>query len=176
MKRSPLGIFSLFLVLAGLGGPALAQERELLGTFRDWNSFRETQDGSTVCYAVAIPDETQLSRRGRQRGDVYFFVTTWKELGVRNQVNVVIGYPIDEDSTPTIRIGNESFEMFGRNVNETGRTWLLDADETSALLGAMRRGARMTVTGRSELGTDSTDQYSLLGATDALASASGACR
>ena len=176
MKRSTLSIFSLLLVLFGLGGPAIAQERELLGTFRDWNAFRETLDGNTICYAVAIPGETQLSRRGRQRGDVYFFVTTWKELGVRNQVNVVVGYPIDEDSTPAIRIGNETFDMFGRNTQDEGRTWLLDSEQTDTLLGAMRRGSRMTVTGRSELGTDSTDQYSLMGATDALASAFGACQ
>ncbi len=172
MKRSALGLFALFLFAVGLGGPAFAQNRELLGTFQDWNSFRETQGDNIVCYAVAIPGESQLSRRGRQRGDVYFFVTTWKELDVRDQVNVVVGYPIDEDSTPTIRIGNETFEMFGRG----DRTWLMDSDQTDELLGAMRRGSRMTVTGRSERGTDSTDNYSLLGATAALQSASGACR
>lgn len=172
MTRIALASFALLLTLFGLSVPALAQDRELLGTFRDWNAFREVQDGNTVCYAVAIPDETELSRRGRQRGDIYFFVTSWRELGFRNQVNVVIGYPIDEDSTPMLRIGGESFEMFGRG----DRVWLLDDTQTDRVMSAMRNGSRMIVTGRSQSGTESTDGYSLLGATAALEAASNACR
>jgi hypothetical protein len=172
MTRTALASFALVLSFFAFAGGARADDRELLGTFRDWSAFREVQDGNTVCYAVSIPDESELSRRGRQRGDIYFFVTSWKELGFRNQVNVVIGYPLDEESTPMIRIGNSSFEMFGRGE----RAWLLDENQTDALLAAMRQGSRMTVTGRSERGTDSTDSYSLLGATAALQAASEACR
>jgi len=172
MTRTALALFALSLVFFGLSAPAFAQDRDLIGTFRDWNAFREVQDGNTVCYAVAIPNESELSRRGRQRGDIYFFVTSWEELGVHNQVNVVIGYPLDEDSIPMIRVGGSSFEMFGRG----DRAWLLDESQTNALLSAMRQGSRMTVSGRSERGTESTDSYSLLGATAALQAASDACR
>lgn len=172
MRRSVLAFSGLIVFLFGFLTPALAQERELVGTFRDWNTFRETQDGNTVCYAVSIPQETELSRRGRERGDIYFFVTTWAELNVANQVNVVIGYPVDEDSTPTVRIGNETFEMFGQGE----RVWLREDSQANGLLGAMRRGSRMTVSARSSRGTESTDQYSLLGATAALESAVEACQ
>ena len=172
MIRSALAFSALVLSLAISAVPASAQDRELLGTFRAWNAFSEVSDGNTLCYAVAIPEDTELSRRGRQRGDVYFFITTWEGTDLQNQVNVVMGYPLDEDSTPTIRIGNESFEMFGRGE----RAWLLDEGQTGALLNAMRRGSRMTVSGRSERGTDSSDQYSLLGATAALDSMGEACR
>ncbi len=172
MRRSVFAFSGLILFLFGLVAPAMAQERELMGTFRDWNTFRESQDGNTVCYAVAIPEDTQLSRRGRQRGDIFFFVTTWAELDVQSQVNVIIGYPVDEESSPTVRIGNESFEMFGQGE----RVWLREDTETNSLLGAMRRGSRMTVTARSARGTESTDQYSLLGATAALESAVEACQ
>lgn len=172
MKRSILALIGSALFLFGLCAPALAQERELIGTFRDWNSFRENQDGDTVCYAVSVPDESELSRRGRQRGDVFFFITTWKDLDVSDQVNVLLGYPVDEDSTPTIRVGNENFEMFGQG----DRIWLMDAEQTTSLLGAMRRGSRMTVSARSGRGTESSDQYSLLGATAAMESAVQACQ
>jgi hypothetical protein len=172
MTRTALALLALSLTIFGIQPAALAQDRDLIGTFRDWNAFSEVQDGNTVCYAVAIPEESQLSRRGRQRGDVYFFVTSWQELGVQNQVNVVMGYPLDEDSTPRIQIGSASFEMFARGE----RAWLLDEGQTGSLLSAMRQGSRMVVSGRSERGTDSTDGYSLLGATAALEAASGACR
>jgi len=171
MTRIALVVLTLILSLSGFSSGAFAQDRELIGTFRDWNAFREVQDGNTVCYAVAIPDDTELSRRGRQRGDVYFFVTSWKELGFHNQVNVVIGYPVDEDSTPMLRIGGQSFEMFGRGE----RIWLLDDSQTNQVMSAMRQGSRMTVDARSERGTDSSDSYSLLGATAALQAASDAC-
>jgi len=172
MTRTALALVALSLVFFGLSAPAFAQDRDLIGTFRDWNAFREVQDGNTVCYAVAIPNDSELSRRGRQRGDVYFFVTTWEALGIRNQVNVVIGYPLDEDSIPMIRIGGNSFEMFGRG----DRAWLLDESQTNALSSAMRQGSRMTVSGRSERGTESVDSFSLLGATAALQAASDACQ
>lgn len=172
MTRIAPALFALALSLCGFSTGAFAQDRELIGTYRDWNAFREVQDGNTVCYAVAIPDESELSRRGRQRGDVYFFVTSWKELGFRNQINVVVGYPVDEDSTPMLRIGGESFEMFGRGE----RVWLLDDGQTARVMSAMRQGSRMTVEARSERGTESSDSYSLLGATAALQAASDACR
>lgn len=172
MTRIAPVFLALALVLFGFTAPAFAQDRDHLGTFRDWNAFRETLDGTTTCYAVAIPDEQQLSRRGRQRGDVFFFVTNWRDRGVPSQVNVIIGYPLDEDSTPMIRIGGDSFEMFGRG----NRAWLRDNEEVDELMSAMRRGSRMVVTGRSAQGTDSTDEYSLLGVSAALDSISTACQ
>ena len=172
MTRIAPAFLTLFLVLFGTTAPAFAQDRELLGTYRSWNTFREDVDGATMCYAVAIPEEQSLSRRGRQRGDVFFFITSSPARDVANQVNVVIGYPIDEDSTPMIRIGNEDFEMFGQG----NRTWLREDDQTNALLSAMRRGSRMTVTGRSSSGTDSTDRYSLMGVSAALDSIRDGCQ
>ena len=171
MQSSVLALIGAALFLIGLCAPALAQDRELMGTFRDWNAFREVQDGETVCYAVSLPEESELSRRGRQRGEVYFFITSWKDRAVANQINVILGYPVDEDSTPVIRVGNENFEMFGQG----DRIWLMDSEQTNPLLSAMRRGSRLTVTARSGRGTESTDQYSLLGATAAMESAVEAC-
>ncbi len=172
MTRIALALFAIMAALTGMGGSALAQERELIGTFRDWNAFRDTDGGNTFCYAVAIPDETQLSRRGRQRGEIFFFVTSWKELGRSNEINVFVGYPIDEEARHMLRIGNEAFELFGQGE----RAFLMEETQTDQVLSAMRRGSRMIVTARSALGTESTDGYSLLGATAALQAASDACR
>lgn len=154
------------------GGSAMAQERELLGSFRDWNAFRDSLDGQAFCYAVSIPEQARLSRRGRQRGEVFFFVSHLPARNIANQPEAILGYPVDEGSTPTIRIGGDTFEMFGRGE----RIYLLDEGETSALLSAMRQGSRMIVNARSERGTESTDEYSLLGATAALESAAEACQ
>ncbi len=155
-----------------IGGSALAQERELLGSFRDWNAFRDALDGEAFCYAVSIPDQARLSRRGRQRGEVFLFVSHLPARSISNQVEAILGYPVDEESTPTIRVGNESFDMFGRGE----RVYLLDESDTPALMNAMRQGSRMIVSARSARGTESTDEYSLLGATAALASAAEACQ
>jgi len=171
MTRIALALLVFAATLIGSPLSALAQERELIGTFRDWNTFREIDGGNTLCYAVAIPDEAQLSRRGRQRGEIFFFVNTWKELGLSNQVNIALGYPVDPEATHMLRIGNEAFELFGQEE----WAFLMDEGETGRLLGAMRRGSDMLVSARSTRGTESTDSYSLFGATDALQAASEAC-
>ncbi len=160
------------VILLAMGGSAMAQERELLGSFRDWNAFRDSLDGQPFCYAVSIPDQARLSRRGRQRGEVFLFVSHLPARNIANQVEAILGYPVDEGSTPTIRVGNESFDMFGRGE----RIYLLDESDTPQLLSAMRAGSRLIVNARSERGTESTDEYSLLGATAALESAAEACQ
>jgi len=171
MPRIALALFAFTLSVMSFNTVAFAQERELIGTFRDWNAFRESDGSNTYCYAVAIPDEARLSRRGRQRGEVFFFVTSWRELGIQNQINVVLGYPIDEEASHMLRIDNEAFELYG----QAERAFLLDESATGRLLGAMQRGSRMIVTARSSRGTESTDGYSLLGATAAMEAASEAC-
>ncbi len=157
-----------FLVVA-TPGPATANEPKVLGRYKAWTAFTMDQGGGKVCFIVSDPQEKRLSRRGRKRGDVFFLITHWPAEKIYGQPSVVIGYPFG-NSTPQVRVGSDKFDMVLDPESEDNeeRAWIGDELAERRLVDAMKRGNSMTVTGRSQSGTASTDRYSLIGFTAAL--------
>jgi len=175
MPTSPFTSLSRFMrpltVAAALGAAALgfgsaasAAGPEALASYQDWSAFVQQQDGGKVCFVVSEPKESRLSRRGAQRGDVFFLVTHWTGSGKFGQPSIIIGYPFKEGSQPTVRVGSDKFNFTAQGDG----AWLADEEEEKRLLRAMRAGIEMEVVGLSSRGTQSTDVFSLRGVSAAL--------
>ena len=149
--------------------PVLAQERMQIGTYRDWDAWVRTTGAKKECFVVSLPKST--APRGVNRGDIFLTVTHRPAAKVRNEVNVVIGYPFRENSTATGAIGGQSFEMFTRGDS----AWLYDSKSDARMIAAMKKGSRLIVKGVSRRGTNTTDRYSLIGFTRAYNAISQAC-
>ena len=67
--------------------------------------------------------------------------------------------------------GDETFEFFTFD----DAAWISDLDQEESLVVAMRRGLTMVIEGRSGLGTDTTDNYTLRGVSAALNRAALEC-
>lgn len=168
------------LLLAGLllatliALPASAQdERELIGSFEDWDAFTiSREDGSTVCYMVSVPKSWKASKEDAQRGEIYITVTHRPAKDVADQVNIVVGYPLKEGSEVTATIDEKtSFDLFTQDDG----AWLYTAEKDREMVQAMRRGVNLVVEGTSTHGTDTTDRYSLMGFTAAHNAISEEC-
>ncbi len=166
--RRTLGL--TLTVLACATSAAVAQTTTSLGQFNRWSAYAYVSDGAKICYAVTQP--TQTLPNGVNRDPVYIFVTNRPKEGVRNEVSVITGYPYKEGSVTEVKIGNDSFAMFTKDDG----AWVKNAAEEARLVGAMKAGSDMVVTGTSRRGTVTTDSYSLSGVTAAINKIDAECQ
>lgn len=161
-------------LLAAAAGPAMAAEkRDLIGSFRDWDAIQSVNTkGQKTCYILSSPKDTEISRSGARRGDIYMTVTHRPAYDVTGEVNVVVGYPLKAGSEMRVNIdGKHSFRLF----TEGNGAWAYDPQDDADLVKRMKAGLRLVARGVSHRGTRTADTYSLSGFTAAYNAISKAC-
>lgn len=161
--------FGAALALAAGVSAAFAQEPKLLGEFSDWAVYTYKGKTGTVCYAVSQPKDS--SPKNVNRDPVHFLITNRPGDQVRGEVNTIIGYPFAKGSTATVEIDGADFTLFTSGDG----AWADSSKKDGQVVAAMKRGASMTVTGRSQRGTKTVDKYSLSGVTAAVAKIDSTC-
>lgn len=155
--------------------PALAQsdaKPALVQQFSDWGAYRGLAGGNKVCFAMAQPTSSQTNPPNRPRDPVFFYVTTRPAENVRNEINIIIGYPFGRNSETSLEIGAAKFSLQTQGDN----AWARSSDEEQKILEAMRKGSDLTLRGQSARGTQTTDRFSLRGLGQALERAGQECR
>ncbi len=153
-------LFGAFVLSAGTS--ALAQEPKLVGEFKDWAAYAYKGKKGQVCYIVSQPKESQP--KGVNRDAVFFLITHRPGDKIRNEVNTIIGYPFKKESVARVEVDSSAFELF---TNGDG-AWAESAVADRKVVAAMKKGAKMTVSGESWRGTKTKDSYSLSGVTAAM--------
>lgn len=173
--RGPLHTALTLAAALALGGPAAAQQESsnVVATQTDWSVFVE--DNPRECWAVSAPKEWVATDRNNRpttvrRGDIRLFVA-YRPGGARGEVAYTGGYPFAANSTATVQIGNERFELF----TDGEWAWPSSPEDDRRLVEAMRRGQQAIVTARSARGNVTRDTFSLLGFTAATAEAERRC-
>ncbi|MGF1552579.1 MAG: invasion associated locus B family protein [Paracoccaceae bacterium] len=163
------------LLAAVLPATAAALTANRVDAKRDWSVFVAEADGAKVCWIVTQPKESAAYRDGTavevRRGDIFLMVAVRPGDGVENEVSFIAGYPFEQGSTVETKVGSNEFTLFTEGEN----AWLRSPEEDDRVVGAFRRGIDAEVRGTSSRGTTTVDTFSLLGFTDALASARSRC-
>jgi hypothetical protein len=167
MLNSRLLIGAALALVTAAG--ALAQgavKPTLVGKFNKWSMWSYTgsyggKGQGKVCYIYSEPDKMQPPRL--DHGRVSFSITISPVDGVAAEANFVTGYPMKEQSSVTVQIGDRNFTMFTQGDS----AWLVNKEEEPALLAAMKDGASMVVKAVSRRGNETTYNYSLAGVTAA---------
>jgi hypothetical protein len=144
----------------------------LLGQYGDWGAYSATPGGKKICFAIAKPKSAQTNPAGRKRDPVWLFVSDRPAENVHNEVSVIIGYPFKSPSDASAEIGSAKFAMYTLNDG----AWIKNVAEESRMVDAMRKGSDLTVKGMSGHGTESTDQYTLKGLSQAMDRAEQECK
>ena len=142
----------------------------LLGTFDQWESYKNVDARGTVCWAVTQPQTKEPA--GANRDPIYFIITTWPKQSIANEPSIVIGYPFKDGGQATVEVGSDKFAFFTRDDG----AWLQGKTEEQRLVTAMRAASEMTVKGISKRGTLTTDTYSLKGLSLALDKVAEGCK
>jgi len=148
---------------------ANAQAPKFLQQFNDWSSYIRDGSGEKICFAVSQPKDSEPKKVNR--GQIVFYLTTWKKDNIKNQVSVKIGYPLKDGSKVTAIIGASSFTLYVKD----DKAFIEKLEDQTKLIAAMKKGAKMVVKGTSKRGTLTTDIYSLSGITAALQHVAQSC-
>jgi hypothetical protein len=170
--------FLLGAALALVSAAAFAQgaaKPTLVGTFNKWTMWSYTGSYSgngegKVCYIYSEPDKMEPAKL--DHGRVSFSITTSPNEGIKNEANFVTGYPMKEQSSVSVQIGDKTFTMFTQGDS----AWLVNKEEEPALLAAMKAGSTMVVKAVSRRGNDTTYNYSLSGVTAAADKMNAECK
>jgi hypothetical protein len=143
---------------------AVGAEPTLIGQFGTWGAYTATPNGKKVCFALAKPASSKMSRAGRARDPAYAFVSTRPAEKVTNEVSVMIGYKLKPGSESTLQVGGANYAMYTQGDG----LWIKNAAEEEKMVEAMRKAPEMVVTGMSASDTETTDTFSLKGLAQAL--------
>jgi hypothetical protein len=147
-------------------------EPTLIGQFGTWGAYTATPNGKKVCFALAKPSSSKMSRAGRARDPAYVFVSTRPAEKVVNEVSVMIGYRLKPGSESTLQVGGASYAMYTQGDG----LWIKNAAEEERMVEAMRKAPEMLVTSTSASDTETTDTFSLKGLAQALDRLAQDCR
>jgi hypothetical protein len=170
--------FLLSAILALGAASAFAQgaaKPNLVGTFSKWTTWAYTgsyggNGEGKVCYIYSEPERMQPNKL--DHGRVSFSITRSPAEGIQNEANFVTGYPMKEQSSVSVAIGDKSFTMFTQGDS----AWLVNKEEEPALLAAMKAGSTMVIKATSRRGNDTTYNYSLAGVTAAVDKMAAECK
>ena len=148
---------------------ANAQAATFLQQFNDWSSYVRDGSSDKICFAVSQPKDSEPKKANR--GQIVFYLTTWKKDKINNQASIKIGYPLKDGSKVSATIGPDSFSFFVKD----DKAFIEKTGDESRLVAAMKKGSKMIIKGVSKRGTNTTDIYSLSGITAALKHVAKSC-
>ena len=162
-------------------GPALAQtaaKDEPVAKFGDWAVF--VAGSPKECYLGTLPTSSSAKRGGKtvtvERGDIRLYVTYRPADSVVNEISFKSGYPLKAGSTVKMAVGSKIYNLNPGTGDSSGWAWPASPSEDGAVVAALRKGAKATVTALSARGTTTSDVFSLIGITAALGDAEARCR
>ena len=133
-----------------------------VGSYGEWGAFTAQGKGKT-CYALAQPKERAPA--SLKRDAAYIFISNRPSENVRNEVSIIMGFPMKDNSDAKAEIGNTTFDLICKGMN----AWVKNAAREGEFIEAMKRGSKLVIKASSVKGSLNTDSYSLAGLSDALA-------
>ncbi|MBV9065786.1 MAG: hypothetical protein JO004_08465 [Methylobacteriaceae bacterium] len=133
----------------------------LLDTFHDWGAYMARGKEKT-CYALASPKERAPGTL--KRDQAYVFISSRPSENVRNEVSIIMGFPLKDNAEAKAEIGSASYELIGKGTN----AWIKNAAKEPQLVEDLKKGSKLTVKASANKGGQTTDSYSLAGLSQAL--------
>jgi hypothetical protein len=133
----------------------------LLENYHDWGAYK-AQGKEKTCYALASPKERAPSTA--KRDQAYVFISNRPGENVRNEVSIIMGFPLKDNGEAKAEIGSATYELIGKGTN----AWVKNAAKEPQLVEDLKKGSKLVVKAPSAKGSMTTDTYSLAGLSQAL--------
>lgn len=160
----------VLLPLAPARAAAQGAAPKALQQYVDWTVYLYQAGQKKICFATSEPKESQPNNV--VRGRIVFYVTTWPEQNIANEVSVKIGYPFKDEGETTAEIGTDKFKLYAKG----DKAYIAGLENEKRFVAAMRAGSTMIIKGVSKRGTLTTDYYSLSGISAALKRVAAECK
>ncbi len=141
---------------------------KLIEVYGDWTASIAAGKAKT-CYALAKPKQRIPDGK---RDQAYVFIADRPAEKVRNEVSVMMGFPIKEGSAAKAKVGKTEFDL----VAVSSAFFMKNPSDDARIVDLMKRGGVLTVKAPPLKGALTTDIYSLNGFKQALDRAQKECR
>ena len=143
---------------------------EQIATFGDWGAFLAGKGKSKTCYALAQPKNREPANL--HRDPAYIFISSRPGENIRNEVSIIMGFPMKDSGDAQADIGTTHFDLVSKGNN----AWVKNPAKEGELVAAMKKGAKLVIKAPSVRGNVTTDSYSLHGLSQALERVDKECR
>ena len=133
-----------------------------LASYGDWGVFLAQGEKSKTCYALATPKERVPS--DLKRDPAYVFISNRPGENVREEISIIMGFPVKEGTAARAEIGSSDFDLIAKGPN----AWIKNQAEEPHFVEALKKGSKLIVKAPSLKGHVTTDTYSLAGLSQAL--------
>ncbi|MCH9780334.1 MAG: invasion associated locus B family protein [Alphaproteobacteria bacterium] len=160
------------LAMQSFAGPAHAEfvKRQELGKEGVWTvAINYDKKGLAACTVTGAP--SKQSGKYTRRGETYIQITHWYREQKFNEIRMLAGYRIAEESTVTLSVD----DLTGFSLLPLGDSAWTSDDLDPIVVKTMMNGRRLVVSGLSAKRTKTTDVYNLTGLRAAVLRAGRAC-
>jgi hypothetical protein len=98
------------------------------------------------------------------RDAAYVFISTRPAENVKNEIAIIMGFPMKDGSEASAEIGSNTFSLLATGAN----AWVKNPAEENQFIAALKKGSKLVVTADSVKGKTTTDTYVLTGLAQAL--------
>ena len=146
-----------------------AQEIKKIGKYKDWEAMVVSDTDGKVCFAQSLPI---LQTPQKNKRDAKLFVAFRPNDKISNEVSVTPGYEFNKGNSVVASSGKNKFIF---DIKEQGFAWIADNKIELKMIKQMKKGSRITIIGYNQQGSQTRDNYSLLGFTKAYNKSRKAC-
>ena len=133
----------------------------LLENYHDWGAYMARGKEKT-CYALASPKDR--TPNALKRDPAYVFISNRPGENVRNEVSIIMGFAMKDNSEAKAEIGNASYDLIAKGTN----AWVKNPAQETQFIDSLKKGSKLIVKAPSVKGNVTTDSYSLAGLSQAL--------
>ena len=160
-------IILLFLAISLT--PLNAQEIKKIGKFKDWETIVVTNETAKLCFAQSKPVLQSPKNNAREARLFISFRPTEK---ITDEVSITSGYEYNVQNTILAKSGKNKIKF---DISKDNFAWITNNKVEKKMIGVMKKGSRIMITGYNKSGSQTIDHYSLMGFTKAYNSAKKNC-
>ena len=161
--------FIILLLFVTFNNQAIAEEVKKIGKFKDWEAILVYKESGKHCFAHSKPI-LQSPKKGDR--EARLFVSFWPEDQISEQVSTTSGYEFNTQNSITATSGSSKFKF---DLPQGNFAWMSSNKNEKKIVKKMKKASRLMVTGYNQSGSQTKDQYSLMGFTKAYNAAKKSC-
>ena len=160
-------IILLFLAISLT--PLNAQEIKKIGKFKDWETIVVTSETAKLCFAQSKPVLQSPKNNARE---ARLFISFRPNEKITDEVSITSGYEYNVQNTILAKSGKNKIKF---DISKDNFAWITNNKIEKKMIGVMKKGSRIMITGYNKSGSQTIDHYSLMGFTKAYNSAKKNC-
>ena len=147
---------------------AQSEELKKIGTFKDWEAVSVYNENGKHCFAHSKP--VLQSPKGNR--EARLFVSFRPEEKISDEVSTTSGYEYNSQNSITASSGKSKYKF---DISQNNFAWISSNKIEKKIIKRMMKASRLMVTGYNQSGSQTKDQYSLMGFTKAYNAVKKSC-